>query len=91
MFQIYIVNFIMNSFSFHGLGPIMRINGRFNMNIYAQYLNQILGYIDGVNCFDDGVVYILHDNHPCHTKNLIQDWFARNIGDYHTLVIPHPM
>ena len=66
----------------------MRINGPFNQHTYLNFLNELPDYLE--RHFDDGLVHFLHDNHTCHSTDLIKDWFYRNVGNYQDIVIPHP-
>ena len=87
--HIYIYFYILfNSFSFHGIGPIHRVN-RLTKESYAEFLeDSILPEID--NHFDDGNVLLLHDNHPVHKSNHVREWINENIGDTNDFVVPHP-
>ncbi|CAG2173659.1 unnamed protein product, partial [Oppiella nova] len=74
--------------SFHGIGPIYRLN-RLTKESYSDYLeSSILPEID--RHFDDGNVHLLHDNHPVHKSNLVRDWINENIGPIEDFVLPHP-
>jgi hypothetical protein len=76
------------SFSFHGLG-VLHISERTNKESYSEFLEEkVLPYID--QHYDDGHVYLLHDNHPVHNSNHVREWISNNIGAAEDFVIPHP-
>jgi hypothetical protein len=67
----------------------LHILERTNAETYAEFLElKVLPYIE--QHYDDGQVYLLHDNHPVHTSNFVRDWINTNIGAVEDFVIPHP-
>ncbi len=80
---------IIYSFSFHGIGPIYRLDNRLNRESYGHFLETaILPEIE--SHFDDGNVHLFHDNHPVHNSNYVKEWITANIGPINDFVIPHP-
>ncbi len=63
--------------SANGLGPLVRINGRFDSERYLQILDEtVLPYIEDE--FEDGNVFYYQDNSPVHRAGIVRNWFNQN-------------
>ncbi|CAG2171687.1 unnamed protein product [Oppiella nova] len=76
-------------FSFHGIGPIMRVKN-FSKEVYVEYLEQHLLYYINEH-FEDGNFHLLHDGHRAHTSTYVKEWIFETFGlEYQYIVFPHP-
>jgi hypothetical protein len=62
----------------NGLGPLIRIEGRFNSDKYHDILNQVVLPF-AQHEFPDGNFYYYQDNSPVHRGNIVLDWFEHNV------------
>lgn len=75
------------SFSYAGIGPIVRSIGNFNSEQYVAFLeNNIIPY--AVEHFPNNDYYILHDNSRIHTSNHTMAYLILRFGPKR--IIPHP-
>lgn len=66
---------VWGSFSWHGVGPIVKINGKMDRYQYLDILkNQMEPY-----AFENMPVSFtfMHDNDPKHTSKLVKEWFSQ--------------
>lgn len=66
------------SMSYYGRGRLIKINQRMKKEHYVHILEKfLLPYVNHLFPGDQ-TVYILQDNSPIHTANLVQNWFAQH-------------
>ena len=74
-------------FSWHSLGPLIRVHGRQNktsyLNIVADQVHPVMLMI-----YPNGNGYFQQDNATCHTADIVKDWFAEHDRDFTLLPWP---
>jgi hypothetical protein len=62
-----------------GLGPLIRINGRFDSEAYINILdNTVISYIEEEFRYED--IYYYEDNSPIHRSRIVTNWFEDNFA-----------
>jgi transposase len=65
--------------SSRGLGPLIRINGRFDSEAYIDILdNTVIPYIEEEFLYED--IYYYQDNSPIHRSRIVTNWFEDNFA-----------
>ena len=83
---LFALNFIFYSFSYQGIGPIKRVDHRFNKEVYVEYLEQnLLLYIE--DKMDDSDFKIVRDNYRLHLRN-VRNWIKEYV-DFDLILIKH--
>ncbi len=73
--------------SAQGLGPLIRIDGRFDSERYLEILdNTVLPYIEDE--FEDGNIFYYQDNSSIHRPRVVRDWFNRNFTTEQLIATP---
>ncbi len=74
-------------FSWHTLGPLVPIEHRLNATAYLSIVaDRFLPFMTTVYPSSDG--YFQHDNAPCHTAQIISDWFLEHDNEFTLLKWP---
>lgn len=73
-------------FSAHGVGPIRKIDGNMNKEMYLDILKtQVSETVDFMPCPNEEVVF-QHDNDPKHTAKIVKSW----LGEQKFSILEHP-
>ena len=74
-------------FSWHGLGPLVRLDRTLTGNAYVQLLGDHLQpFMDFMYPNNDGI--FMDDNAPCHRATTVRDWFEEHSGQFQRMIWP---
>nr|KAF6324824.1 hypothetical protein mMyoMyo1_008290 [Myotis myotis] len=68
-------------FSWHDLGPLIRVGQRLNSTTYLSIIADQVHPIM-LMAYPNGDGFFQQDNVPCHGAHIVQEWFQEHEGDF---------